>query len=71
MSRTDWDSDKKYRSNSLDWDSYGNSAFAHSDANKDYYLSESYLDAYSTLSMLRGRLNESGVCSSLSTSKFN
>jgi len=60
MSRTDWDSDKKYRSNSLDWDSYGNSAFAHSDANKDYYLSESYLDAYSTLSMLRGRLNESG-----------
>ena len=60
IARTEWDSDSKYRANKIDWDAFGTSSFADADAKKDYYLSESYLDAYSTLSMLRGRLNASG-----------
>ena len=59
ISRKPWNKGR-YRNDRIDWDSYGTSRFAHQDVQKDYYLSEPYLDAYSTLTMLRGRLNRNG-----------
>lgn len=59
ISRKPWDKGR-YKEDKVDWDSYGTSRFAHQDVHKDYYLSEHYLDAYSTLTMLRGRLNANG-----------
>ena len=59
ISRKPWN-DGRYKSDKIDWDSFGTSRFAHQDVHKDYYLSEPYLDAYSTLTMLRGRLNRNG-----------
>ncbi len=59
ISRKPWDKGR-YKKDRVDWDSYGTSRFAHQDVHKDYYLSEPYLDAYSTLTMLRGRLNRNG-----------
>jgi len=59
ISRKPWN-EGRYKSDKIDWDSFGTSRFAHQDVHKDYYLSEPYLDAYSTLTMLRGRLNRNG-----------